>query len=49
MGLLRGVEVMPLSNVNCWVTNECDAPKSNKIVVGAELTRNVPSTTFGSS
>jgi hypothetical protein len=27
------------------VMNECDAPESNKIVVGCELARNIPNTT----
>jgi hypothetical protein len=27
------------------IMNKCDAPESNKIVVGCELTRNIPNTT----
>jgi hypothetical protein len=27
------------------VMNECDAPKSNKTIIGCELARNIPNTT----
>jgi hypothetical protein len=41
---------MELLGTSCFVTNfsvinECDALESNKTVAGAELIRNVPSTT----
>ena len=37
------------ANANASDMNECDAPESNKIVAGTELTRRVPITVAGCS
>ena len=39
--------VMLCDNANASDMNECDAPESNKTVVGTELTRRVPITLVG--